>query len=659
MIKKNNAGIQQITIKKLIMQGFRKFKDRTEICFNEPKTIIPAANREGKTTISEAILWAFLGTNLEGNDKADKVLMNRNSKEMMVQVEFIDEQGSNQVLKRVRSEENTIITINGNLLKQKELLYGVGGSKNFLLMSLNLDYFFKLSDKEKRDFFISLLPPVDPENILGCLSEFEVELISENLEEINKDPNKYLKGLRAKLADNEMEINRLSGKLEGIKPSKEDIPDKKVFDDAQLRALEKQYDELISAKIDTDTIETKIEKLKEQKNKLEQKIAVVENSTVQEKAKDATELLHRKLAIQSEINSLENRQYEKTKEKEITDLTTRVQFLREQYKKEKSLPIKEGMTCPVCRHLISKKDIENARTIIKGNLIDIQNQAETMNQIIDGLKKEEKENENKFNNRTKKLLNDKTKELACINSEISEIENFNLSLVKDFGENKSLQIASLTKKASNISKEIRSLEKIKKDAEIAFERETESEKQHLKTLLETERMLKQKIDTANAERDFKIKNYNKEVKKYKETITQIKKLKDKTSDLKFKISAVKMYNQKNAELLAELIENHFNKLTVSLQKIIHSTGEVKDCFELIYEGENLYSLSNARSQKMRIALEIYDFIVKSTGLKYPLFIDNAESIDDYTTVAHQIIETRVAPGESLFKDISIAEQKTA
>lgn len=659
MIKKNNAGIQQITIKKLIMQGFRKFKDRTEICFNEPKTVIPAANREGKTTISEAILWAFLGTNLEGNDKADKVLMNRNSKEMMVQVEFIDEQGSNQVLKRVRSEENTIITINGNLLKQKELLYGVGGSKNFLLMSLNLDYFFKLSDKEKRDFFISLLPPVDPENALGCFSEFEARFIVDDSAEINKEPNKYLKGLRAELADKELEINRLTGKLEGINPSKEDIPDKKVFDDAQLKALEERYDKLISARIDTNDIEIKIEKLKEQKNKLEQKIAVIENSTIQGQTKDTTELLHKKLVVQNEINLLKSRQYEKAKEKDIIDLTTRVKLLREQYKKERSLPIKEGMTCPVCRHLINKKDIEDAKTIIKGNLIDIQNQAKTINQIIDGLNKEEKENEDKFNNQTKQMISDKTKELARINSEISEIENFNLSLIKDFGENKSLQIAGLTKKASDISKEIETLEKIKKDAGIAFERETESEKQHLKTLLETERMLKQKIDTANAERDFKIKNYNKEIKKYKETITQIKKLKDKTTELKLKISVVKAYNQKNAELLAELIESHFNKLTVSLQKIIHSTGEVKDCFELIYEGENLYSLSNARSQKMRIALEIYDFIVKSTGLKYPLFIDNAESIDDYTTVAHQIIETRVAPGESLFKDISIAEQKTA
>jgi hypothetical protein len=76
-----------------------------------------------------------------------------------------------------------------------------------------------------------------------------------------------------------------------------------------------------------------------------------------------------------------------------------------------------------------------------------------------------------------------------------------------------------------------------------------------------------------------------------------------------------------------------------LEKVVKSTGEVKDCFEVLYDDKELMLLSN--SERVRVGLEISNLINNKTGLKIPLFLDNAESITHYEKPDTQIVEAVV------------------
>ena len=126
----------RISIKKLEVEGFKGYKERKIFELGDITKVF-ADNGQGKTSIGEAITWAFLGSNLWGNIKADSLLMNNNSKKTKAIVCFSDGE-KDHVLIRSRSRNITTIILNNKEIRQ-ETLYA--RNKDIFLSIFNPMYF--------------------------------------------------------------------------------------------------------------------------------------------------------------------------------------------------------------------------------------------------------------------------------------------------------------------------------------------------------------------------------------------------------------------------------------------------------------------------------------------------------------------------------------
>jgi len=131
-------------------------------------------------------------------------------------------------------------------------------------------------------------------------------------------------------------------------------------------------------------------------------------------------------------------------------------------------------------------------------------------------------------------------------------------------------------------------------------------------------------------------------KKLKEVEEDIKLAEQQISEIKILIEYAKAFNSKKLELEAAEINKYLNKVSLQLWKIVQSTGEVRDDFKILYDGKEFNVLSY--SERIKAGLEIANLIMGLTNIKFPIFVDNAESITAYSMPNTQIIEARVKEG---------------
>ncbi|NMA70078.1 MAG: AAA family ATPase, partial [Desulfitobacterium sp.] len=128
-------------IRSIKFSGFKNAKERKLAEFEfGPLTRISGENYAGKTTIGEAICWALYGCSLTGNDKADSLLLNKDSKRMYVELDLVDETGTEHILTRERKGTKTTIILDGGPVKQIDLA-SILPDKNVFLAVFNLEYF--------------------------------------------------------------------------------------------------------------------------------------------------------------------------------------------------------------------------------------------------------------------------------------------------------------------------------------------------------------------------------------------------------------------------------------------------------------------------------------------------------------------------------------
>ena len=96
--------INKFHIINIKMEGFKKFKEPYSIEFDR-FTCISGGNGQGKSTIADAIAYTFCGTPFWGEKSCDR-LLNSESREMYVEVQFVDENGEIHTLSRRRSGRN-------------------------------------------------------------------------------------------------------------------------------------------------------------------------------------------------------------------------------------------------------------------------------------------------------------------------------------------------------------------------------------------------------------------------------------------------------------------------------------------------------------------------------------------------------------------------
>ena len=89
------------------------------------------------------------------------------------------------------------------------------------------------------------------------------------------------------------------------------------------------------------------------------------------------------------------------------------------------------------------------------------------------------------------------------------------------------------------------------------------------------------------------------------------------------------------ETQKEMIKKYLNKVDIEFSKINKTDGKITECCNILYEGREFKKLS--KSQQIRAALEVSNMVNNISGIKAPIFFDDAES----TTDIQEIPETQL------------------
>lgn len=492
------------------LKGFRKYKELFEIQFDN-ETYIIGGNAKGKTTIAYAIVWAFLGTDLRGNDKRN--LINKDSNECFVELDFIGNDGEKHTLiryKHLQYSKKNFISLDGNFIKQKDL-ENIYIGKTLFLSAFNPDYFKELEPSEQKNLINQYLPEISFENVFQKLDESEQNKIFIK----DGDIQKFIKDTNARIKDTEQKIIRKKGENEfAEKILKEKIEIKKTFD------KQEEIDLLLQEK---DFLET------ESKQKIKSKLE-------EEYAQKQTEVIN----FQTKLDKINDEGRKK----------------RIEYNKILSDPL---AMCPCCNQPMN----------VDSKKIASENKRQEMFKLAD----EQKEYKEKISQ-------------AQIDSVILKSKIYSLGNVDN-----SVRIKEIDERLLVLENEKKEIYDFNKMIELKKSNIENTKKDVIKIISDLENLNEQ------------LENYNLQI-----------------------IIAKKLYCMIIQEKI-KIAEQYMKNVKIQFCELIKSTGELKDCFKITNNGEEITSLS--KSQKFVTMLEMSNMLNKISGLNIPLLIDDFESYPDY------------------------------
>lgn len=189
-------------------KGFRKFEDEFETRLYDI-TAITGGNTKGKTNILYAIIWAFLGTNITGDDKI--FLGNKKASDCYVKLKFIDNLGEKHTIERYKNKftnENNFIMLDNKKADQKDISRFYGEKKLWLSI-INPNYFINKSPAEQKELIDKYLPKLDISVVYNKLDDREKRY----LEGVPNNMVQYLKDLNSNKTMYENKIELLRGKI--------------------------------------------------------------------------------------------------------------------------------------------------------------------------------------------------------------------------------------------------------------------------------------------------------------------------------------------------------------------------------------------------------------------------------------------------------------
>ena len=107
---------------------------------------------------------------------------------------------------------------------------------------------------------------------------------------------------------------------------------------------------------------------------------------------------------------------------------------------------------------------------------------------------------------------------------------------------------------------------------------------------------------------------------------------DIVSNMQLK-NAVESYQREYAEIVKINVNKYFDKVSVVMTQY-NKSGILEDCCKLMLDG---VTDSNNYASKVLIGVELAKAFQKYFGLELPLFIDNAESLDEVNVPSHSQI----------------------
>lgn len=643
--------IKKVKLLSIHIQNFKGCKDKT-IDFGD-KTRISGANATGKTTIFDAFTWLLFERDSLGSSNFDIRPLDENGK-MIDNIEIsveskISVDGNEYELKKVQKQKwvkkrGTGTTelqgninefgINGYPKSQKDFKDFIAGiiDEDIFTLITNPAAFNALPWKKQREILMKFVGTFSDAEIAETFGERYTKLIPElriaSTEDILKKYTKAKTALNKDMVEIPARIDEISkqlviadvGALEVEKAAKE-VALQKVEDEisggnSKLEEINSKREEIMNLKLHLSEVQNaENQKLMENSKVAREKVAATE--------KDLADVNHRIAMLSDEINATHDR-YEAQK---IRTERLSADWKAEKIKAYPALTPLEPLTedaliCPTCGQALPEEikqkkiaDYEVRKTTYEAkyakdkeafekkraeNLARIEKDGKESAALRDELKAKEEELRNQMAEESKKLA-EKQKTHNEAKEELSKYP-----ITADASEN--AEYLATVEKISVLEKEIEEMSKDTSSMELKAKRD----------------ILKDEIS------EITVRIAAADNTKVKERIAELeegqKEVGQKIAEQEQMIDLVEDFIRAKMKMISEKINGMFKVVSFKLFDN-QINGGLKETCECTVNGVPLSSLNNGH--RIVAGLDIIQSLSSLYGVSCPIFVDNAESINDF------------------------------
>lgn len=595
----------QIKIKTLKLENFKGIKNLT-IDFKDT-TNIYGDNAVGKTTIFDAYSWLLWDKDsLNRKDFAikpyDKNGEEVHNLESIVEGDFVfDDTDLN--LKKIYKEvwtkkrgstqaeftgHTTDYYINSVPVKKKEYnerIESVLSEDNFNLLSNPMYFNQFLVKTERREILLSLIEEVKPEDIITKNKDLEdLDLENYTVDELKKIAK-----------DSAKKINK---DIESI-PARIDELDKSKIHDIDFDALEFRKRSTLPAIKEIDEKLADASKMAEGMTEITDKITALqkEKSELSEKYQNKcleVKLKNKKILQEKEHDKLVIEEAKKNIEK-LKDL---VEKAREEWQEVHKEQYQGDFKCPTCGQDLLPDQIEMTMA-----------------------------NFNKKKSEKLANIEEKAKDLKI---KIEECEKIAIYVVKEYKE-------------EDLPMEPIRLQEIDKELDEAKSKLSDFSIDNKKDLLEKKDSLNADLEEIN--KKLSLQGQNEKIdERIKELEKQEKELAKAYEEQQRIIYLCEEYTKAYVDLVSDKINDSFNLVKFKLFENQINGGITETC-EATFKGVPYSDLNNAA--KINAGLDVINSLSDKLDLKVPIFIDNAESVNELIKTDTQLVRLVVSKDKEL------------
>ena len=570
------------TITRLALTGFKCFEDTVTFDFGD-MTFITASNGQGKSSIADAIAFAFVGTPFFGDKGLDR-LQNKNMQEMTVSVDFVDDKGKSHNLTRTRKRD-TAIAYDGITVRQSDLNKVFGG-KDIFLSILNPLYFINVLGESGKGMLEKLLPVVKHEDVMAALSASSQEILADKP---LLSPEVFIKNRRSELNDT----------LISYRGQKELQDFQREERTAKLEELKASVDDISSEMEELSMFRDEGRNMEEEKGTLEelrrQRAALLSEVADSNEDKAMQELLREIKETEKSIAKQSAQQYQSSFSAQIAEAEAQLNALRGEFNRQKNafVDVVVGHQCPVCGTVVTEENAAAVREEMQKKLSAVVDEGNPIKSALIAARADENAAREAFDRQKAETLEKENHKLSELNQRLQEMNVARELDREDYSER-------LSELESKISEQ---------ESSIKNGRWSEEQSGRFSELCGKKKEIEAQMKALGSTEEY---DYARLIAETETEIAQTKRL----------INEVILYMAKRVELMLDGLK--MGSTEIVLTELVKSTGEIKDCFRFSYEGREYKCLS--LSEQVRAGLDAAMLIQRLSGRNYPIFVDNGESI---------------------------------
>lgn len=636
----------RMILKSLHGENFKGIKS-IDIKFGEKKTKISGQNASGKTTIFDIFSWLLFNKNSAGEEKFNVRPLDKDGKRIdnveIKVVAVLDVDGKEVELSKVQKQNwvkkrgTDTVTLQGNInsfeidgypkseAEFKSYISGLAQSEEMFKMLTNPQYFSSLKWKDQRDILMKLISDFSDVELAKTDAKY-APLIAElekapSTDDIRSKFSKALSEWKKKQAEIPVRIDEaekskvdvdvaeqelLKADLERKIEALEDLIGKSDvrIDEMRSEEMHCQFEMSAIAQTMNNELSSKRHEIENQKYNHERRLEDVRSSI--RKAQDSIERNKKSISEQTLKKSDLVKRYKEEKEKKFDD--------------SKWIFDVSTAVCSLCGQRLPEDKIESLRADFsqrKADAIEIFNEehAKTLAMIVDDgnacaemikdLTKNNKELENTIN--TLKLHEaEEIDIIKGLDEQISKIP----SCAAYFMQN--VEYAKLKAKRDELRADIAELEPKGADKLVT---DLKAKKADLQSQLdEVNKVIAQAAN--NVAIDDRIETLRDEQKE----------IGQKVADQEQMLYLLEEFIRFKLDKVSESINSHFNTVNFKLFEM-QLNGGMKDCCECTVNGVPYSTLNSGH--RIVAGLDIIRSLSELYGVSVPIFVDNAESLNEF------------------------------